>query len=234
MKKGKLTMLITLGIICFFLVSTMYMQFNTVSKTDIESIKNLREADLRKEIATWKTKLEETQKQYDDTISKKQEYETSIEDNEKTTKLLEEDLEEARMALGLTDVTGEGIIITLSDNEFKGIVADDLLELINELRIAGAEAISINEERVVINTYIADIDYRYIIINDQRISSPYIVKAIGNQGYLESGLTAKQYGYIDNMKALGKTASLERVNDITITKYEGPKITLSNVIEENK
>lgn len=231
MDKGKLTMTITLGLVCFILVSTMFIQFNTIKQTDVASIKNMRETELRTEIAQWKTKLEDVQKKYEETIAKKEEYEKNIEDNEKSIKLLEEDLEEAKMLLGLTDVVGNGIIVTLEDNDEKSIVADDLLELVNELRLAGAEAISINNERVVINSFIADIDYKFIVINGQRISSPYVVKAIGNQSYLESGLTAKQYGYIDNMtKAFGKTVYLERKDNITIKKFEG-KITLQNVSE---
>ena len=230
MKKGKITVTITIGLVCFILVSTIYIQFNTISQTDVASIKNMRETELRTEIAKWKTRLEETQKKYEETISKKAEYETSIEDNEKSMQLLEADLQEAEKLLGLTDVEGEGIIVTLENNDKKSISAEDLIELVNELRIAGAEAISINNERYVINSYIADIDYRFIVVNQFRISAPYIVRAIGNPNYLESGLTAKQYGYIDNMtKALGKTVTLERSDNIYITKYEGPELTLNNV-----
>lgn len=235
MEKGKLTVTITLGLICFILVSTIFMQFNTISKTDVTSIKNMRESELRTEITTWKTKLEDTQKKYDDTIAKKDEYLTSIQDSEKSTKLLEAELKESQMILGLTDVIGQGIIVTLEDNDKKSIVADDLLELINELRLAGAEAISINNERIVVNSFVADIDGKYIIVNGQRIASPYIVKAIGNQSYLESGLTAKQYGYIDNMtKALGKTVTLERKDNITIKQYEGEKLKVENATEDKK
>lgn len=240
MKKGKLTMTITLGLVCFILVSTLFIQFNTINQTDVTSIKNMRETELRTEITKWKTRLEDTQKKYEETIAKKQEYETSIEDNEKSVKLLEADLEEAKILLGLTDVVGNGIIVTLEDNENKSIVADDLLELINELRLAGAEAISINNERITANSHIADIDYMYIVVNGagagQRISSPYVVKAIGDQSYLESGLTAKQYGYIDSMtKVLGKTVTLERKENITIKKYEGKAIKIQNAtVNESK
>lgn len=234
MDKGKITMTITLGLICFVLVSTMFIQFNTIKQTDVASIKNMRETELRAEITKWKAKLEDAQKKYEETIAKKIEYEKNIEDNEKSSKLLETELKEAKMRLGLTDVVGNGIIVTLEDNDEKSIVADDLLELINELRLAGAEAISINNERIVINSFVADIDYRFIVINGQRTSSPYVVKAIGNQSYLESGITAKQYGYIDNMtKAFGKTVTFERKDNITIKKYEG-KIVLNNTNKEGE
>lgn len=232
MKKGQMVMAVTIGLICFILVGTMFVQFNTINKTDTLAIKNMRETELRTEISKWKTKLEDVKKKYEEVIAKKDEYVKHIENNEKSADLLEDDLIEAKVLLGLTDVSGNGIIVTLEDNDEKNIVADDLMELINELRLAGAEAISINNERIIINSYVADIAYRYIVVNGQRIVSPYIVKAIGNQSYLESGLTAKQYGYIDNMtKAFGKTVRLERKDNITIKKFEG-KVTLKNVTGE--
>ena len=46
-----------------------------------------------------------------------------------------------------------------------------------------------------------------------------MIKAIGDQTYLESGLTRKSYGYMDLMKSENKTAVLERKSDIVIKKY---------------
>ena len=60
MKKGKITMIITIGISCFALVLVMFMQFKIVNETDITSIENMREAELRTELANWKSKYEET------------------------------------------------------------------------------------------------------------------------------------------------------------------------------
>ena len=51
--------------------------------------------------------------------------------------------------LGKTNVEGEGIVIVLEDNEYGQITAKQLLNLVNELKYAGAEAISINENRIV-------------------------------------------------------------------------------------
>ena len=47
MKKGKITMTITIGIACFALVMVMTMQFKIVNETDITSIENMRETELR-------------------------------------------------------------------------------------------------------------------------------------------------------------------------------------------
>ena len=232
MKKGKITVTITIGLVCFVLVSVMFIQFKTVSNTDIASIKTMREADLRTEIANLKTKNEEIEKKYLETIQMRDEYLNNIENNQEATELLEKELNEANTILGLTDVTGKGIVITLEDNAEASITANDIILLLNELRLAGAEAISINDERIVNMSDVADVATEYIAINKQRLVSPYVVKAIGDQVYLESGLTAKQYGYMDSViKPYGKTATIERQNKIKIFKYKGD-MPLKNISEQ--
>ena len=72
------------------------------------------------------------------------------------------------------------------------------------------------------DSYIVDIGTTFIRINGQEsIVSPYVVKAIGNPTYLESGLSKKQYGYIDTKLEEGKDVSLVRQDNILIKKYTG-------------
>ena len=220
--KEKLTVTITIGIMFALLLYVMFMQFKTIDETDITEIENMREAELRTETANWKTKYEETSKKYEEVIQTIEEYETKIENNQEASELLEKELKEANMLLGKTDVQGDGIVVTLSDSSLQKIEIYDILQLINELNLAGAEAISINDERIISTTDIKEVNSMYIVINGQRISSPYVVKAIGNQTYLESGLTTKDYGYIDRViKAYDKTATVERQHNIKILKYSG-------------
>lgn len=100
-------------------------------------------------------------------------------------------IEKSNLLLGTTNVVGEGVVVTLTDNQERQIQADDLVELINELRFAGAEAISINGVRILSMTDIVDIDSYILIKPRQRLISPYVVKAIGNQTYLTSTLCMK-------------------------------------------
>ena len=99
MNNGQLTVTITIGLMCFILVSTMFIQFNTINKTDIANIKTMRESELRAELAKWNTKYEELSKKYEDTLIKKEEYIKSLEAGEETYELLEKELEEANMLL---------------------------------------------------------------------------------------------------------------------------------------
>ena len=75
--------------------------------------------------------------------------------------------------------------------------------IVNSLKVAGAEAISINNERIINMSDIVDInlndDEWFIKVNGQRILAPYEIKAIGNQTYLESALLGNG-GYVDELK----------------------------------
>lgn len=222
-KKGKITMTITLGIACFALVMVMSMQFKIVNETDITSIENMRETELGTELANWKTKYEETNQKYEETISKINEYKETKQSNEETSKLVEKELEQVNMSLGKNDIEGQGIeiIIRETDNEeISKVTADDLIVIVNALRLSGAEAISINNERIINMTDIVDINETYIKINGQRILSPYVIKAIGDQSYLESGLIGNG-GHVDEMKKIGQDVSIEKINKIKINKYNG-------------
>ena len=226
-KKGKIILTISIGLTAFILVMVMFTQFKTVQETDITGIETMREAELRTELATWKSRYEEVSSKIEETEEKIEEYTEQIESNNDLTELLSEELEEAKMYAGYTNLTGPGIIITLSDTDTSQIEASDLITLVNELKNAGAEAISINGERIVATTDIVDIAYTYIVINTNstesgvlRISSPYTIKAIGNQTYLESAITVK-YGYIDQMEANGKSISYELSDEVLVEKYNG-------------
>ena len=178
--KEKLILSISIGCVALILTMVMFTQFKTIEQTDIVAIETMRETELRSELALWKQKYEEAETKLDDTNSKIEEYKTQMTSEEDATELLRQELTESQKFLGYTDVQGEGIVITLEDNSFKNIERFDLISLGNELKLAGAEAISINDERIVSNTDIALINNRIILVNGRRTSGPYIVKAIGD------------------------------------------------------
>lgn len=222
MKKGKIAMTITIGIACFALVTVMTMQFKVVNETDITAIENMQESELKTELANWKNRYDEINAQYEDTMQKVEEYKNDEESNNEASRLVQEELEQTNTLLGLTDVHGEGIVITLKSGENETpISADDLLIIVNSLKFAGAEAISINDERIVNTTDIVDIlDGSFIKVNGQRILEPYVIKVIGNQSHMESAVTGNG-GKVEELQTLGHTATIEKDNDTTINKYNG-------------
>lgn len=223
MKKGKITVSITIVIACFVLTFVMFMQFKIVNQTDITSIETMRKSELRTELANWKAKYDEVEQQYEEVNAKISEYKTSSETNNQNGELLQSELEQVNMALGKTDVQGSGIIITLRDSDNEEIAkynADDLISIVNALKSAGAEAISINDERVINMTDMVTINNSFIKVNGQRVLAPYIIKAIGDQSYLEGALIGNG-GYVDLLRKDRRDVTIEKENKIKINKYNG-------------
>lgn len=218
MKKEKIFMSIIIGVACAILMTVMFAQFKTIEETDITGIETAREEELRTMISSWKSKYEETSEKLEETNQKINEYQEKVSSNQESSELLEQELLQTNKLVGKTEVTGEGIIITLSDNNETTILDTDLLKLINELRLAGAEAISINDVRVVGMTDIVEVNDT-ILVNEERVVSPYVVKAIGNQTYLSSALSLKNSGFIDMYTSSGKTVKMTIEKNIKIPAY---------------
>ena len=90
-------------------------------------------------------------------------------------------LEEARIAAGLIRVTGTGVALRFEDGSaaVDGLVtARDVRVLIQELWLAGAEGIAVNDERIVGTSAILDIGGS-ILVNSAYLAPPYTVTAIG-------------------------------------------------------
>lgn len=231
MKKGKTSMTITIGVVCFLLVMIIFMQFKVVQESEEINIDTMQEAELRQELANWKMKYEEAKEKYDETANTLKTYKEESTSDNQTRETLQKELESLELALGKTDVEGEGVIITLSeksenelgeDEDVYPISAQDLIYIVNYLKDAGAEAISINDERIVNTTYIVDIgDYVDIKINSKYLrTNTFVIKAIGNSSYLESSIFGKG-GYVEQLNTTGIKAEIQRKNKVEISKYDG-------------
>lgn len=117
--------------------------------------------------------------------------------------LISSELEKYEMLAGYTDVSGKGVEIkiktneeTLGDDASKNIMYnyDLLLSMINKLNSAQANAITVNGERIVANTYIY-LKSDKLYINETAINAPLVIKAIGDPDTLASALKIK-YGIV--------------------------------------
>ena len=231
MKKGKYVMIVTISIVCFLLMMIIFMQFKVTQKSREINIDTMQEAELRQQLANWKNKYEETKKKREEVSNTLETYKQESSSDSKTQETLEKELSTLEQALGKTDVEGEGIIINLrekkenelgEDESITPISANDLIYIVNSLKDAGAEAISINNERIIGITDIVDIgEYVNIKINSNYIrTNEFEIKAIGNSSYLESSIFGKG-GYAEQLEISGIKATVQKLNKIRINKYIG-------------
>ncbi|WP_368666635.1 DUF881 domain-containing protein [Kitasatospora sp. MBT63] len=80
---------------------------------------------------------------------------------------------------GTVRATGPGIVLTIDDPQGQ-VKADMLLDTLQELRAAGAEAIQINDVRVVAGTYFTDASSGGVQIDGKDVSQPFRFTVVGN------------------------------------------------------
>ena len=232
--KNKWSLTIIIGIVAALLVTSILLQFKTVDETTNADVEGLRDTELKSQISSYKSKYNEVASQYQNNIAKIEEYTKSATTSTESTNLIKSEYQKSNELLGLTDVKGEGIIITLKDVGENKYSSEDLRSLVNELKYAGAEAISINGNRIINLTDIVTLNEKFIIMDASRarLSSPYVIKAIGDRKYLSSTLNTKTTGFVDLMKSNGLDVTIEESNKIEIDKYQGE--IKSNYLKEEK
>ena len=223
---------ITLGIMCLILTMSIMIQVRTINNTNKTASQSLTNNDLRDQVLKWKEKYDQEYEELQNANKNLERVRTAASKNTEGSEENEAELLKNNMIIGLTDVEGEGVIVTLKDDT--SITSDslaitdsmsnhlvhdsDLISIVNELKNAGAEAISINDQRVVISTSIT-CEGNVISVNGAKVGSPFVIKAIGHASYMESALT-RPGGPIKNFTGyIG--ASVKTSDNIQIPKFTG-------------
>lgn len=224
---NKKTVAITLGVMCIVLVYAICVQLNTITnaigtggKTETEN--KLRDQVLRakEEYDRKYAELEELEKQLE--IAR-----TESTNNNSQSQENQEELKKINTYLGLTDVVGEGIIITVKDNAEGSLVTanndiihdSDIRAIVNELKNSGAEAISVNGQRIVQTSAITCVG-SVIQINGEKVGSPFEIKAIGSQAVLLG--VDRPGSYLYTMKEYSMIPyEIKKSNSVEIPKYNG-------------
>ncbi len=226
MKKQKTQIAITLGIMCFVLVLGIGIQLRTTQNLVSTAGGTYRENGLRDEVLRWKEQYDriyENLENAEQQLEKERQVSISSDDNSVEK---QEELKKINTYLGLTDVVGEGVIITLRDNtnSMLGIADDivhdaDLREILNELKNNGVEAISINGQRIVPSTAITCAG-TVIQVNNEIVGSPFVIKAIGNQNMIDNLTRSGGFIYL-LVNKYGLDVKVEKSDKIKIEKYTG-------------
>lgn len=192
----KLIAKISVGLIFLMFGFVIITQLNTIDKQNVGvAKKDETSPEILVENEQLKKEKEELQKKIEELSKKAEEYENAAVSNTESEKIAEE-LKKTRLRAGLTDVEGPGLVVYINPKtsiyntkpQAYSVRDIDLLNLVNELFAAGAEAVSINDIRLTGNGGIRTAATTNIYVNNERISaqSQIVVKAIGNKSVLES------------------------------------------------
>lgn len=231
MKNWKIAL--TLGIVCCILTLGISIQLKTVNDENGAVSQTLTSNDLRDQALKWKEKYDKAVIDLEKSTTQLEEIRLQSVQNDETSIYKEEEIKLDNTLLGLTDVQGDGLIITLKDNnsisqsnldpldsiEYYLVHAGDLVTVVNDLRNAGAEAISINGQRITNKTAIFCAG-NVVKVNGEKISSPIEIKAIGSPELLYGSMTIPG-GYLQIMEDTGVLVNVKKASNITIEKFDG-------------
>lgn len=223
---------IAIGSMCVLLTASIVIQLNTIKEATQIVGTSYAEEKLKDEVLGWKERYEGA---YAELEKLEAELEEARQEMTKETGKgtdLEAELLNNNKLLGLTELTGSGIIVTLSDNT--GVTANDIeiyenlnsyiihdqdiWSIVNELNNAGAEAISVNGQRVVSTTAIS-CSGTVITINGVKLNSPFQINAIGNPESLAS--ISRPGGYLEDIWLRGAIINIEKSSNVVVSKYAG-------------
>ena len=229
---------VVLGIICFALTIAICIQIKTVSSNGSTVSINSKENELRDQVLRMKEKYEVSYERLQILESQLEKTRTDVSSNSEELKSLEEKIKKANILLGQTDVTGQGVSIVVADapSTIKALEPSDLivhntdlLSIVNELKNAGAEAIEINGQRIV-NSSAITCEGNVIMINGERVSSPFQINAIGYPELLST--LNRAGGILTNLQLYNIKTELKKVDNLTILKYTGIRNFKFATVEE--
>ncbi len=215
-----LVVFVVFGIVLGVQIKQKVPYFTPVTLNSIETTKY--------EIDNINKEIEELKLMLKDKEEKIQLYENIARDDKNIIDLLDKELKKTKLIAGFVDVKGPGIIVKMEDNNSEDafgqsydldLIHDaDVLRIINDLKEAGAEAISINGQRVL---SISEIKCGgpIIRINGKSIGTPIYIKAIGDPKLLSAAINAPNtYGYaLKNIDQL--IIETEIVDEVIIPGY---------------
>lgn len=216
---------LSLALVCIVLGIMVTLQYRTVNQ-GIGPVSDYRARELAsqlKKVREERDKLIVLKNQYEDQI---REYEESASEGSITAKMLKQQLDNARILAGLEEVQGPGITVVVDDLKFAEetqyplITYSMLLEIVNELNAAGAEAIVINGQRVVSTTEIRQTGGIHININMVSYAPPFEIKVIGEPKTLEAALRLRE-GVVEKIEGYNIAVTITQEQLIKIPKYNG-------------
>lgn len=213
--------LIIVGLVLGLMLS---MQFRVVKEitanTSVERMERLQ-VEVREGAAErdeLRTRLDELRDELDDIATTAQQ------------ERLRGQLELARIYAGLMPVTGPGLEITLNDSaaapqpgesaSISILHDEDLLRVLNELRAAGAEALAINDERILATTGVRCGGPTVLVNRTRRLAPPYVITAVGDPETLLSALQMRG-GVLDTLEFYNIQTSAKKMDQVVVPAYTG-------------
>lgn len=206
---GPLLVLLVTGVVGFLLVSQMRGTERFRQGLQAES-----EPDLTRILASLSTEADDLRDEITRLRLQLQALQTSSAQNASAAAAADEQTRTLQVLAGTVAVTGPGLTVNITDP--RGAVGyDTLIDIVQELRDAGAEAVAVNDQRVGATSSFGEKDGR-VALDGIALTAPFKVTAIGPASTLDGGLKIPG-GALDTLAALrGVSSDVQRETALVI------------------
>ena len=228
--RGRVIISIVSLVLGFILAYSYSLSANNVEENKGNSYSFEEMEKYREELVDQKEKNKELTEE----INKKQkairEFEESFLNSEESVEDLVEEAKMLRLLIGDTPSQGKGISVSLHDGAYNPskenpndyiVHESHVFKVINELKISGAEAISINGQRLHANSYIRCTG-PVITVDGETFPAPFTIEAIGDPSVLLASVNLGG-GVVDQLTSDNIVVTVEEQGKITMAALRGEK-----------
>ena len=186
----------------FILISLLlgFVIINQIrSQANLQELYDLSEQEMSLIIRELSVETNSLRDEYVELRIRLSDYERKEADKGELLNKAAQDLQTLKIIAGIVQVDGPGVKLIVHDKE-QSLQAYDFLEIIHELKSAGAEAITVNKKRLDAKSYFY-IKNGYIFLNNEKVEPPYEIEAIGDTETLYQSLNLPG-GVIDTLSSL--------------------------------
>ncbi|MCB7512768.1 MAG: DUF881 domain-containing protein [Clostridiales bacterium] len=230
MKESKHIGKVSISVVCVILGILLALQFKSVRENNqVDGLNTTR-------VQTMQNLLDEAREQNDRLLEQVKEMRKEVQSyreaaagsSEQSDQALLDEIAYLQLAAGMTDVVGPGIEVVLEDSTAANTSGDeadylihdsDILSVVNELRDAGAEALSLNGNRILATSEIR-CSGSVVTINGRRTSAPFVIDAIGDTDTMFNALMMRN-GVVDVLKQWSIQVSATEVDELLVPAYDG-------------
>lgn len=220
---------LAIGVVCALLGVLLSVQLRSVKLNKESSAANAgRLETLQTLYNETRDKLGSIQEELEAAQAELQKFRSDAAAGGGVNETLRSEVEHLELVAGLTEVEGPGVMVVMRDSTAVNTTGDeqdylihdnDLLSVINDLRDAGAEAISLNGERLLSTSEVRCAG-AVVIVNGRRYAAPYVFNAIGDSATLYNALTMRN-GVVDVLGQWKIEVKVTPSDKLTVPKYSG-------------
>lgn len=245
---------VQLTLLSLFMGGLVALSLKTQDKIQQDQLPDMRQGRLARAFVELREDATKLRRQVAESQKRLQAYQSDTGSTSEKNRLLSDDLMHANIIAGLVPVTGPGVIVTLRDSkrslnkpkdildvDWRELSVDfyihdrDIRDVVNELRASGAEAISVNDQRVTGATPIRCVG-PVVMVNEVRTAgSPVRIRAIGDPEAMLSGMMMTK-GILDVFRDVDPSmVSIDKVSMQTLPPFTGnTKLRFTKIATEVK